>query len=68
VSYEKTKELYVKYLELKCSGMQVGRYGNAEAQRRMNEIRTGLNKSDMEMRHLLLDCEKEIKKYSRKAW
>lgn len=65
--YEKTKELYTKYLELKCSGMLVGRHGNAEAQRRMNEIRNGLKKSDKEMRHLLLDCDKEIKKYSRKV-
>lgn len=68
MSYEKTKELYSKYLELKCSGMLSGRYGNAEAQRRMNEIRIGLKKSDMEMRHLLLDCDEEIKKYTRKAW
>lgn len=68
MSYEKTKELYSKYLELKCSRMLDGRYGNAEAQRRMFEIRKGLNKSDMEMRHLLLDCDEEIKKYTRKAW
>lgn len=65
--YENVKKKYVKYLELKCSGMLVGRYGNVEAQRRMIEIRHGLKKSGKEMRDLLLDCETEIKKYTRKA-
>ena len=67
MSYENVKEQYVKYLELTCSGMLRGKFGNKEAQRRMQKIRNGLKSCDKEMSHLLLDCKEEIYKYTRKG-
>ncbi len=57
MSLEVAKEKYRFYSHWKASGMLDGKFGNKDAQRRLNEIRTILKDLGLTLK----DLEKEIK-------
>lgn len=55
---------YSRFLYLKRSGMLSGKYGDRDAQRRLQKIRSDLKSIGKEMKELLILCMDDIKKYA----